>query len=57
MRLGLTVSGLFLTGVVLKAVPEVVPDRAHDPVFITFLEFIGSILVPRRGRQTLYIFI
>ena len=51
MRLGLTVSGLFLTGVVLKAVPEVVPDRAHDPVFITFLEFIGSILVPRKGNH------
>ena len=41
-RLGLTVSGLFLTGVVLKAVPKVVPYRAHDPVFITFLELIGS---------------
>ena len=41
-RLGLTVSGLFLTGVVLKAVPKVVPYRVHDPVFITFLELIGS---------------
>jgi len=48
-RLGLTVSGLFLTGVVLKAVPKVVPYRAHDPVFITFLELIGNILVQRRG--------
>ena len=50
-RLGLTVSGLFLTGVVLKAVPKVVPYRAHDPVFITFIELIGNILVPRRGLE------
>ena len=41
-RLGLTVSGLFLTGVVLKAVPKVVLYRAQCPVFITFLELIGS---------------